>query len=347
MTMRAFGDDRLTVGEDGLLYLTCHQRKTGWAGRREADAVHRDFPGTCIRWSGELFEVISIESRPEEVRYVLAPWSGSHTIRTLLDYDDASEKRLESERIAESARQKRAAGFTLLAVVTGLLPAQTQLEQERELGISAWLTSLISIAIPFLAGGACLMFFMASALSGTQLGLPRWIYFIGIYFWVESLVRLAVVLGQSRPIGSAPVVLVWEIVEAIRGNRPLRRSEPRLKWELDPATLDRDAYIQREPFLALLSPVEQELLAERYGFDWSSRGMTSVWVLLCFAVFVAAFAFTDLVSGRGGAGDVVTLLIMAYLIREQVTRLGRIRGGSPAGSVLGVLVRPMARKIMK
>lgn len=346
MGKRAFGTDRLKVGADGALYLACRHPKEGWVARREADHVRREFPGTCVRWEDELFEVTSIQPLPVGVRYALTPWSESHTMRTVVDYDVQSESKREERRIAESSRQSKAAGFNLFAVVTGLLPAETQLELERELGVSASTATLVSLVIPLFAGGASLIFFMASMFGGNPLPLPEWLYLIGIYFWIETMIRLGVVLGQSRPIGSFPVVLGWEIVEALRGKRPLRAPQPKLKWELDEATLDRDAFVQREPFLALLSPAEQQLMADRYGFDWSTRGKRSAWVLLSFAVFVAAVAANDVVRGDSGAGDIVTMLLMGYLIWEQIVRMQRIGAGRPAGSLLGVFVRPLTKKLL-
>lgn len=342
----AFGTDRLIVGEDGTFVLSCRHPKPGWVARRPAELVHKEFPGTCIRWDDDYFEVVRIESLPVGVRYTLASWSDSHAMRTVLDYDEPSETAREGERLAERSRQAKAAGFSLFAVVTGLLPADTQLAIEKDLGVSAYRATLVSLVIPFFTGAACLIFLLASAIGGNPLGLPMWVYLVGIYFWVESLVRLAVALGQSAPIGSLPVVLGWEIVAALRGKRPWRAPAPKLKWELDQTTVDRDSYIQREPFLALLSPDEQHRLARRYDFDWRARGRKSAWVLLVFALFVGLMAAADLVGGRAGAGDVVTLLMMGYLVWEQIVRLQRIRSGLPAGSVLGVLVRPLARKLV-
>lgn len=342
----AFGTDRLVVAEDGVFVLSCHHPKPGWVARREAELVRKEFPGTCVRWGDEYFEVVAVDSLPVGVRYTLTAWSDSHVMRTVLDYDEPSESMRERERLAERSRQTKAAGFSLFAILTGLLPGDTQLALEKELGVSAYRATFISLVIPFFTGAASLIFFLASAMGGNPLGLPIWVYLIGIYFWVESLVRIGVALGQSAPIGSFPVVLGWEIIAALRGKRPWRAPEPKLKWELDQTTLDRDSFTQREPFLALLSPDEQHRLAERYDFDWSSRGRKSAWVLLVFALFAGLVAAADLVEGRAGAGDVMTLVIMGYLLWEQVVRLQRIRSGVPAGSVLGALVRPWARKLV-
>ena len=343
MIRRAVGTDRLRVGEDGTLYLHCRHPKQGWLPRRASDDVHKEFPGTCIRWDDEYFEIVAVDQLQIGTRYTLAPWSESHTMRSVLDYDEASEAKRDEDRRSEESRQRKAAGFSLLAIVTGLLPAENQRRLESELGVSGYSATLISAIIPFLIGGASLIFFMASALGAGEFSF---LYLIGIYFWIESLVRIGVALGQSRPIGSFPVVLVWEIVAVLRGQKPLRAPEPKLKWEPDEATLDRDAYTQRLPFLAFLAPSEQRLLSARYGFDWHARGKSSATWLLVFSVFVAAVTLPDLFEGTAGLGDLVTLLIMGYLIWEQIIRLQRIGKGEPAGSVLGAVVRPFCRGVL-
>lgn len=68
-------------------------------------------------------------------------------MRTVVDYDEPSESKREQDRLAESSRQSKAAGFNLFAVVTGLLPAETQLELERELGVSGSTATFIGVFV--------------------------------------------------------------------------------------------------------------------------------------------------------------------------------------------------------
>lgn len=347
MEKSAFGTDRLRIGEDGTLYLSCRHPKEGWIARRPAEQIRREFPGTCVRWQDDYFEVRAIQDLPVGVRYALVGWSDSHTMRVVVDYDDSSEVRRDQSRQAEQTRRAKAAGFNAGAVVTGLLPAEVQEKLEGDLGVSGFMATLASSFMTMAIGGACLIFFLASALGSNPLGLPVWVYLAGIYFFIEALIRVAIALGQSKPIGSLPVVLVWEIVAAARGKRPLQPPGPKLKWELDESTIDRDAYTQREPFLALLAPGEQRALAERYGFDWSGKGRSSATLLLIFAVFVIAVTIPDLFRGEAGTGDLVTLLLMGYLCWEQILRFQRIGAGEPAGSVLGAVVRPFSRKLFR
>jgi hypothetical protein len=346
MERSAFGTDRLRVGKDGTAYLSCLAEKEGWVARRPAGHVHREFPGTCVQWEGELFEVTRIDELPLGVRYSLGPWNESHTIRTIVDYDEASEVKREDERREERSRHARAARFSLFGIVTGLLPAERQLRIQRELGVSAQTSTIISSISLFMVGVASVFAMAGAKVAGSQLALPLWAHLLGSYFLFESLVRFTVVLAQSTAIGSFPVVLTLEIVDAMRGKKSLRANEPRLKWELDQATLGHDAYTLREPFLAFLSPPEQRLLEERYGFDWRARGKSSAILLLIFAIFVAATTLPAITQETATAGNWITLLMMSVLGGEQVGRLRRIAAGDPAGSFLGPLVRPFSRKLM-
>lgn len=345
--MKAFGGDRLGIGDDGVFQLTCLHAKPGWVARRLAEGVRRDFPGTCIRWHEEYYEILAVEQLPAGVRYALTPWSDAHTMRTILDYDDASEARREADRRAEKTRNAKAAGFTLGSIVTGFLPAGVQLEMESDLGVSGARATLFSAIIPFFVGGLALIAFISIAFGGTAFSSPPFFYLPGVYFFFESLVRAGVAVGMSRPIGSLPVVIVWEMVAALRGKRPVRAPEPQWKMEIDEATIDRDAYIQREPFLALLSPREQLALADRYGFDWQAKGRASAVFLLVFAVFVIVVTLVRLMSKAMAFSDVVTLLVMGYLIWEQLVRFQRLAAGHPAGSVFGVLVRLFSRRLVR
>lgn len=355
MERRAFGTDRLKTGEHGLVYLSCRYPKPGWVARRQEDRIRKEFPGTCIRWLDEYFEVVLVEKLQVGVRYTLMSWNDAHTMRTVLDYDEESERQRDEERKAEESRQKKAAGFSLTSIFTGMLPGEVQKELENEVGVSGASATLVSAIFWFLVGCLCVVALVAMHMNkgaGVQPVnpvpfIPPIIYVIGIYFLIESFIRVVSwFFMQGQPVGSFPVVLGWEILAVARGKKPFRGPEPKLKWELDQATIDRDAYTQREPFLALLSPAEQRALAERYGFDWSAKGKSTAIVLLVFAVFVEAVTLPDLFGGTAGPGDLITLVLMGYLIWEQMLRFQRIGRGEPAGSVLGAVVRPFCRKLL-
>ena len=54
----------------------------------------------------------------------------------------------------------------------------------------------------------------------------------------------------------------------------------------------------------------------------------------------------NLAGGAGGPADFVWLLIGGLVAAEQIVRLRRLSAGEPAGSVLGALIRPLARPLL-
>jgi hypothetical protein len=100
------------------------------------------------------------------------------------------------------------------------------------------------------------------------------------------------------------------------------------------------------PLWGLLDAGTQRRLAELYEFDaprhtaWSALGVA----LLAGADLVLALGY--LASRRGGLADLLVLLAAAYLFGESLLRLLRARSGEPAGSVLGRLLLPFARRLV-
>lgn len=350
MSRVAFGTDRLSETEDGTIHLRCRFEKEGWIARRPADLVRQAFPGTCVRWGEEYFEVVEIEPLPVGVRYVLEPWSESYTMRTIQDYDEAAELDRTRRREESIRRQRQANRFTLSAIFSGLLPAEAQLERQQRIGVSPVLATLISASFWGALGGLCLVAIVSMILEGGRNpvpSIPRSVYLVGLVVLIESGIRFLWAFAAGRPVGSFPVVLVWTLVQLVTGRKSLREEEPKLRWELDAATKRRDEFVQWEPFLALLSPEEQREMARRYGFDWLRHGRSSAIVLLVFAIFVLAVTIAGIVRDSMRFGNAVTILLMVGLAAEQISRLGRFAAGEPAGSVLGPLVRPFTRKLIR
>ena len=100
-----------------------------------------------------------------------------------------------------------------------------------------------------------------------------------------------------------------------------------------------------EPMLSLLAPEEQRTIARRFPFDPIRWGRITSWALLTVGVVEAGASLVKLFVGRLGIADAAWLLAGGFLALEQVRRLRILRSGSPAGSVLGVLVRPLARPL--
>ncbi len=102
-----------------------------------------------------------------------------------------------------------------------------------------------------------------------------------------------------------------------------------------------------EPLLALLSPDEQEALERHFAFDpllWGRRTSTFILFVAGANVLISVAAFR---SGTDVFLDFAALIIGGLFIAEQIGRRKRIALGHPAGSVLGALVRPLARRLLE
>ena len=102
-----------------------------------------------------------------------------------------------------------------------------------------------------------------------------------------------------------------------------------------------------EPLVALLSPAEQDLLDQRFEFDPVRWGKRTVLLLGTVAGLNVFASLGMLLAGKAGSADVVWLLIGAILGLEQLFRWRSLSRGRPAGSLLGGLVRPLARKLLE
>ena len=332
-----YGGDRLTVKPDGTIVLSSRWDK-GWVPRREKDLVHAPFPGTCIQWGDEHFEVIRADLSGSGIRYLLLPWDDANAIRTMESYDEESE-RLRAEKRAADARRGTRRKLTLgLALFLGDLPASMQEEMESEYGVRASRLTLVSIIPLFIWGAPSVLFTMAS-IAGAPPPVPRPLLLPGLYFFAESLLRFSYAMSTGKPIGSFPVVLVVETIRQVNGHG--RKAAPKLgPPPIEPSVARRDAYHVREPYLALLTPDEQLDLAARFAFDPILWGKRTAWLILFFAVLGI---FTG--ASRGGFAGWTAVLAAGYCAGEQLARLRRLARGVPAGSIFGVLVRPMTRAL--
>lgn len=333
----AHGDDRVAVKPDGAIVLSSRRDK-GWVPRREKDLVHAAFPGTCIQWGESHFEVVRADSLGAGVRYQLLPWDDANAIRTMESYDEASERARAERRAADASRGTRRKLTLWLSLVLGDLPAAMQEEMESEYGVSASRLTLISIIPLFIWGVPSLLFTMASA-AGVPPPFPAPLLLPGLYFFAESLLRFGYAMSTGRPIGSFPVVLVAETIRQVSGRG--RKAGPKLgPLPIEPSVARRDAYRLREPYLALLSPDEQLDLAARFGFDPIVWGKRTAWLILTFALLGMITGATS-----GGASGWTAALAAGTCAGEQLARLRRLGRGVPAGSIFGVLVRPMTRAL--
>ena len=206
------GTDRLEPGPDGRIVLVSSTPK-GWRPGASGVAARRaEHPGTAVTWDDEIFEVVSVEPVADGgVRYGLAPWRTEVAIRTLERYDAASEKDRARERHwrAQALRRRRLA--ILLAPLLGHLPGSVQEAMEQEFGAPANLMTAVS-ALPLVALGMVGLLGQVAQLGGGSLApLPQPSLPLSLYLFGESALRLTVVATQSRPAGSIPGAILYEI----------------------------------------------------------------------------------------------------------------------------------------
>jgi hypothetical protein len=215
--LRAYGDDRAEPGAAGTLFLTSTSSK-GWRGRIAAVATRRAaHPGTAVLWDGVVYEVTDARPLPSgEVLYSLAPWDDAQAIRSLERYDPATEAARSRERLGRvnAMRMRRAA--ILLSPLLGHLPGEVQERMESEFGAPATKMTVASALPLFVLGilGAFAAF--TSAVGGSPEPLPDLPLPLSLYFTFESYFRLSSVATESRPMGSIPGTLLYELWRRVR-----------------------------------------------------------------------------------------------------------------------------------
>lgn len=211
------GTDRLESGAGDRVFLACSTPK-GWRARASGVAARRaEYPGTAVTWEGEIFEVVSAEPIADGgIRYGLAPWRPEVAIRTLERYDAASETDRARERHWRTQALRKRRLSILLAPLLGHLPGPVQEAMEQEFGAPANAMTATS-AFPLLALGIIGLLGQVARLGGGSLApLPEPSLPLSLYLFGESALRLALVATQSRPAGSIPGALFYEIWKRMR-----------------------------------------------------------------------------------------------------------------------------------
>ena len=356
---RPYGADRVEPSPEGGVWLICRE-PTGWHPRRGRAHTAGEFPGTAVRWETDVFEVVEALAGADGThRYRLEPWPDRHAIRGIQEYDATSRERRSRERAGyrESIAKRRLA--ILFAPILGHLPGPVQARMESEFGAPAFGMTVASALPLFALGFVSWLYGMALAYgaglfaggSGAPDGgasapsLPSLLPLpLALYLVIENGLRLGLAFVRAEPIGSLPGALVYAIVHAFRGQRPLAR--PFSGLPATPEQALRDRYRMLEAVLGLLAPAEQEGLAQRFGFEPLRWGRWTAILLLVVGGANVLSSLIALAAGAGGVADLLWLFAGAALSVEQVGRLRRIARGKPAGSILGAFVRPMAETLI-
>ncbi|HTD51952.1 MAG TPA: hypothetical protein VK780_02915 [Thermoanaerobaculia bacterium] len=341
--MKAYGSDTVLPQKDGSFLLECPMPK-GWIGRKTGTQMSAEHPGTAVRWEDQIFEVV--EAAPGQhggIRYRLAPWEGRHAIRVVAAYDGAAEQARGREQTERRTGIWKRRATILLAPLAGLLPGPVQLRMEGDFGAPArWLTFFS--AFPLFVIGVLRILEARLAMMGAGALLPSWLALpipIAVYLALESAVRLWSLIFAGEPMGSLPGVVAYEAWRLATG-----RTAPASTRPVPPTWDSADTYKMLEPLLALLSPEEQEWIEGRHAFDplrWGRRSAILVGILAAANVVIS---LGMVAQGHDDFWDFAWLLVGGYLSVEQVIRLWKLAQGHPAGSVLGALVRPLARRLL-
>jgi len=354
---RAFGTDRLETGADGTIWIVSKAPK-GWTPRRGRAHTPNEYPGTALRWEGDLYEVVEAQARADgTVGYRLESWPDRHAVRAIETYDAGSEagRAATLSGYAKSVSRRRIA--IVFAPLLGHLPGPVQDRMESEFGAPA-VAMTVASALPLLAlGFVSVLFTLAAAfgagfsagvsgLESARRSIPRVLPLpIAIYLTVESGIRSGVAFLQARPIGSLPGTLLYEIWRIARRKPAMSLGSFRSQAPTAEQSL-QDRFRMLEAFLALLSAPEQQILERRFGMQTLKWGKVTAILLLAAGGLNVLASLANLAAGTGGLGDFLWLLAGAAISAEQIARLREIARGRPAGSVLGALVRPLARNLL-
>lgn len=344
---RPFGHDRVETSPEGDAILIAPVSK-GWLPRQPRSYTAAEHPGSAVRWEGEIFEVLEAVPLPAGgVRYKLAPWDGRHAMRVIQPYDAASEAGLSHQQEERRTGVRRRRISILLSPLLGHLPGPVQERMEWDFGAPARVATIVSALPLFVLGVLGFLAARIAALGGGSSFLP-WLAArpgLSFYLLVESGVRLYVAFLLGNPMGSLPGFLAYELWSRWRGHPPA----PALSTKGATAGVEQslaDRYHMLEPLLALLSTGEQETLEVRFGFDSIRWGRRTAAVLLLISglnVFVSVGIF---LGGTDTFSDFLWFLVGGYFIAEQLLRRREFERGRPSGSALGVLVRPLAKKLL-
>lgn len=344
--MLAHGSDRVRVVGEKIILLSPIPK--GWKPRVPRTNLHSEHPGTAVLWEEKYFEVVSAEVAQGGVRYVLMPWPDEHVFRVFDHYDAETEARRIEDYNSALKQQKGSVATRFLSVFLGHLPAPIQNRLANEYGVAADRMTLISIIPSIVLLGACVWIYVDARMKMAGSPVPDWLWIIALIMIADSGVRFMVVMLQSRAQGSILGTLVyfilWKIAPARFPSPVLERGRGVFMLDPDEELALRDSIELRAPLFTFLRPAEQLRLKERFGFDYRRHANGPAIIILVFALLGAITAYVEFAKS-GTITALLSLILAGGLSIEQIVRLIALRQ-RPAGSVLGLLVRPFVRDFL-
>jgi hypothetical protein len=343
-----FGGDRVITRPGGEIILLSSTDK-GWLARQSRGHGGGVHPGSAVQWEGAVYEVVSLEEMPGgRRRYHLLPWSEELLIRASEAYDPESEQTRVALHSAAVSHRKRSLWMFVLAPLAGHLPRPVQERMESDYGISASRMTMISALPTFVFA---LWTAVHAPIQGLPHGepLPGWVYLLGTWWMLESVYRIRYALATG-PIGSVAGVAadrIWRffVKQPVPAKPEVLVSQS--SSVAPPDVAERDAFLIREHFLALLTPQEQKLLEARFAFDPLRWGRITAYAILAISILGLAASVGEMLSGYFRLTGFLSLALAGGLAVEQVMRLRRVARGEPAGSILAPIVRMFCNVLLK
>ncbi|HEV8628813.1 MAG TPA: hypothetical protein VGV61_00750 [Thermoanaerobaculia bacterium] len=207
------GLTRYSEGTPFPLRFDSRREWEGWRAREEGDQIRATFAGTPVRVEDTWYEVVRAEQVAGRFVYYLAPWDERQPLRAPQELSAEACRREHERQRQRARRQETATLLLLLTPFVGLLPAEDQERIERQLGLPAVRTTLLSgltFFVPALVLSALGIAVVRLPLFAAQNPGLLWIGRIlplSVFVFVDAAVRLVrAVTGE--PAGSLPVVLV-------------------------------------------------------------------------------------------------------------------------------------------
>jgi hypothetical protein len=217
---QAHGIDRaFPASEPGVWMLETPESKE-WIARRSATRTTALYPGTAVRWGERIYEVVEHEVIPPGMhRYRLSAWEERLTVRTIESYDEHSEAARREDRRHRAALRHARWLILALAPLAGHLPAREQERLEREYDVSSTLLTVASALPLFFFGAIATVWLAIMGFTGIASPVPETILFLGVYFFLESGMRLASAISGNHPAGSflgAAAFELWRLAKKRR-----------------------------------------------------------------------------------------------------------------------------------